>query len=217
MPGLPVDSLRVVFSGFVVTGQSWSCSLWFRTIAAGLMTQTELNTANGDLGDAAVGSWATLASALWPSSTTLTKCTTYVYPNNTVTASKVSTPHTLAAAGSTTTTMPPQCAVVASLRSEVPGRSGRGRIYIPYTLAGLASDGQIASTKVDNVANAVAAMIGDMNALSLPGGLTPVCCVASFTKQEQPTVVSVVVDSIVDTQRRREGSMVATHAKTTNV
>lgn len=102
--------------------------------------------------------------------------------------------------------MPSQCSLVVSLRTAMTGRSGRGRVYLPFTrVAQLDATGQVSgialATIADDFKTFADAVIGALNGV-LPGYQGPY--VVSGTHGMANAVTRYVIDSKVDTQRRRE-------------
>lgn len=117
--------------------------------------------------------------------------------------------HSLNEAGSTATRGFPQVAMVATLRTNSYGRSFRGRIYIPFTVG--SSDGRLPTTNV----NAVGDGLGTYLSTFLVDGRIPI--VNSRTRDLGTVIVSVTVDNVADTQRRRRDQVSATVTRTAPV
>lgn len=98
-------------------------------------------------------------------------------------------------------------ACVATLLTGAPGRSGKGRMYIPADGATLSSH-QFQGSDVDNVAGATAALLQAFNDAGYMGGLA-VACVA--TKTDLKIINAVRVDSLPDSQRRRQNKLASNH------
>nr|CRY97379.1 hypothetical protein [uncultured prokaryote] len=106
-------------------------------------------------------------------------------------------------AGSGTGKLPYQCALVATLRTAVPSRRTRGRMYLPATGVTMGAGNVMTSPTVDSVATAVRDLI------SAPGeGVIP--NVVSKAGSIMTPVTTITVDNKVDTQRRRAQSVAAT-------
>lgn len=105
--------------------------------------------------------------------------------------------------------LPPQCAVVVSLRSNTPTRSGRGRFYLPSPVTTTVIDQRLDSAAQGDILNGALAMLNHMKGL----GLTPV-----VYHRFDPTVTAVVtidVGDVFDTQRRRRNKLVETRVSAT--
>jgi len=110
--------------------------------------------------------------------------------------------------GNATSTLPPQCSIVISLRTGWPGPRGRGRMYFPCLApASLTSIGRLSATAQEGLTTNFQTFFNDWNALS---DTMPVA-VASNVGGFVTTVSSVQVGSVVDTQRRRRDTMVESY------
>lgn len=101
--------------------------------------------------------------------------------------------------------IPPQCAVVVSLHTAFSGRKNRGRCYLPAYNA-LAGNGAITAAQALRYATQFRLFLHDTNSATV-GALSFNACVGTGSL---PTVTSVVVDTVVDTQRRRRDKQVST-------
>lgn len=119
--------------------------------------------------------------------------------------------------GSGTATKTPQDSLVVSLRSNTPGPSGRGRIYMPALAASLSAAFQLTGPTPANVAadtktwlKAIGtAMNGYYASISSPK--TVVLSVRSVKNHVSQDVTSLQVGSILDTQRRRRDALPETY------
>jgi hypothetical protein len=108
-------------------------------------------------------------------------------------------------AGTSATALPPQDAIVLSLRAPVVGRRGRGRIYLPAIgVSALTADGKIGSTARNTVGNAFRDLRDDIE--DLPGTDLFQVRVAIMSANSLTAVLptEVRVGDQFDTQRRRE-------------
>lgn len=113
----------------------------------------------------------------------------------------------------TGTTLPLQGAIVASLRTQLAGRSHRGRMYFPVVAETLANH-QLASARVNTLAPDVAGFFSDVKANGSVG--IPVI-VSQVGGGSYTPITSVIVDSRLDVQRRRANKQVALYSVTSNV
>lgn len=210
--------VRYVMNGLIEGVQSWSTSLWFSNFTTD-PTQDQLNLYNEYLTAAIQTQMSTIASAIWSPGISADYSTCYYYDAAATTASLVSTPEQIAITGGTSSIhLPPQCSVVMSLRSGVPGRSGRGRNYLPLGKAtAVGANGQLATGVTNTLADAYAAMIGDLNAVLDWNSSVKTACINSVTRATVYDILSVVVDSVVDTQRRRTDQLTPSSEDTTIV
>lgn len=116
----------------------------------------------------------------------------------------------LALAGTNVGNMAPaQCAIVASLRTDLATHAGRGRIYLPApSVSALGVSGQLASTPQTNASHAVAHMLSGMHT----AGYQPI--IWHRGSHTGTNIISVDVGQIVDTQRRRRDKLIETRVST---
>ena len=107
--------------------------------------------------------------------------------------------------GSGSPGMPPQAAVVFSLRTNTPGGSGRGRLYWPALGAGLGTNGRLQSTFPGLINGQMKTYLlaqRDALAAAFPTiGFN--VAVRSRQTKTTPHVVRMQCGDVVDTQRRR--------------
>lgn len=108
--------------------------------------------------------------------------------------------------------LPNQCCVVASIRTELAGRSNRGRSYLPAPSASTISSttAQLNNATCTAIADWFGGLLAAIGADA--DGATPV--VASRLTGAVTTVTAVTVDSVIDTQRSRRASAVAAFSST---
>lgn len=208
---------RATFGGRLVAAQRWSIGFSFTDgveDAAVPDAATMAALAQQLYADFISSAWSTTASPATPLSArigsegNLDQCRLYAYATEGATqAGTVGVSSGAAVAGTTSPIMPPQVAIVASLRTDFPGRSNRGRVYIPNRTAVLSTDGQVTASVCTAVATAVANFLSLARTRTVRGGnLVPI--VDSSTAPDTE-VTRVTVDSILDTQRRRRDKLVA--------
>jgi hypothetical protein len=100
--------------------------------------------------------------------------------------------------------LPPQNAVVVSLRTALPTRAGRGRFYLPGPVVTTLDAGVLTAGNVTIIVNAAADLIGDMN----DAGATVE--IYHRTSKTGTAVTSFDVGNVLDTQRRRRDKLVET-------
>lgn len=123
-------------------------------------------------------------------------------------ASQSTYPFSTRRVGTGTANHPKQVALVVSTRTPVPGRSGRGRFYLPATGIGMTALGLVSdSSAIDGLGVALGDFFDDIQAAA--GDLA----VVSFTTFAINGVTSLVIDNKPDTQRRREDKISPTHIK----
>jgi hypothetical protein len=121
---------------------------------------------------------------------------------------------TTAQVGTGTLRLPPQAAMVISLRTDVPGASGRGRLYWPATAGAVTSTFHV-SAAVPGVLAADAATwlhaIEGILATNFPLiGFD--LAVRSAKTKTTPHVVRLQVGDVIDTQRRRRDNIPEAYA-----
>jgi hypothetical protein len=215
VPALGADTIKVVCAGHLETAQTWSTGFYMNVVlAGGAFGPGEMNDIADKISVPAV-TWLTSFINNWSQSTFFEKVTTYFIPSTGTHATFVgekdlTTP--LQGAGTTGFT-PIDTAMVQSLRTVAPGRSGRGRMYVPYNVGGIDATGHFSSSNVDNAAHATATFLTAVNALNLAvDNITSQdVVVASFTKAFVTLVTHVIVDNIPDGQRRRKDKLGVSH------
>jgi len=98
--------------------------------------------------------------------------------------------------------VPPQCAVVVSLRTALFNRAGRGRFYLPALATDKVAAGRILTAARDSIAVASQKMVQSLNG----AGYTVV--VYHRGAKTHDNVVSVSVGDVFDTQRRRRDKLI---------
>lgn len=110
-----------------------------------------------------------------------------------------------AVGGSGTVKLPQEVAVVASLRTDLPGRRRRGRIYWPAQGAPIDADGRIPTSASSVYATETAEFIQDVRQAlaTATGAIQIVPIVVSTTGNFATEVTAVSVGNSFDIQRRR--------------
>lgn len=215
-----LNLMRLVVAGHFNVSQSWSVGFWQSFTPSGDF----VNQANADAALTAmntpVNTWVTsLKTLIWSNLTNFDNTALYLYRPGSARADLVSRSNPTAQSGSASTPHPPQCALVISTRSVTPGRSGRGRIYLPVTAGALGGDGQMAVATLNSVATATATFLSSLDTLDLTtqGMSTHHLVIASFTKGSVAGITRIVTDSVVDTQQRRRDKVIASSVRSDNV
>lgn len=117
-------------------------------------------------------------------------------------------------AGTLANTMPPQSALVCSLRTNTAGGSGRGRLYWPLLVGTLNSAGRVTtplnSTFAGDMKSYLLGIRSDLAAAFPLIGFD--LAVRSKTTHSTPHVTRIQVGNVVDTQRRRRDSLPESYA-----
>lgn len=210
------DVIRVRIEGTIGSAQTWSCSFYISltTVSGSPLDQTHLALAMAQL-NTPVGTLNTaLAGLLWSADTTINRLSLYYYNANQDKAAHVSHIAAGGVLGSVTTYQPQFVSLVLSVLSDTPGRSGRGRMYLPVTAYALPSDHQFSQATLNSVGAACKALFQSVNALNMvPSGIaSQQCVVASSTKSATYPVTELALDSKPDVQHRRSDKQLYSHA-----
>lgn len=200
----PAKTIKTVIGGTI--GAQEIFAFGFQLDGSNVSGQVDLDGVNGACVAALTNNFLVSATLdLFAQAVTFDSVRNYLYTGGT-TASLVSestgiNKHSAVAQ----VALPNQCAVVVTLETGTPGRSHRGRAYLPpVNINALRQDGQLLSSACTQLANSFASMLKALHDDPAPVG-RPV--VASATKGSMTTVNQVRVDSIVDTQRRRRNKL----------
>lgn len=212
---IDVPTLRVVHSGLVAPGQTWSTSHWIAPLLIdGHPTPSDLGSIAAATATAAK-TWFDHVANNWGANTTANKSTCYFYAAGSSGATAMGEyawPTPTPGGGSAGFT-PLTTSMVVSERTAVPGRSGRGRMYVPYNSGGIGSNGHFSSGNVDAMAGWAKAYMDTMNSVDLSsyGFTNQRCCVASHTKGHIYDITTLVVDDVPDNQSRRKDKVSSAH------
>lgn len=120
-------------------------------------------------------------------------------------------------AGTGTLRLPPQSAMVISVRTDTPGASGRGRLYWPALGATLDVSGRMFTPTPATLLNDFKTYLNGIRndlATAFPTiGFD--LAVRSKTTHTTPHAVRLQVGNVVDTQRRRRDNLAESYATTT--
>ena len=187
---------------FVIKGTGVGSEIWqtgFSTVAtSAIASQSDLQ-AQLDLVVPFVSSWWTTLKPNVFSSYALTEVDAYQYEGGSTNA-EFQAAHALAAVAGTkvSTGSPVDTATVVSLRTILPGRRGRGRMYIPNHNGTQPADGQFLPATSQAYGTATKTLFD-----SITGGTLLGPVVVSRTGLLYNVVTSLVTDSKPDVQRRR--------------
>lgn len=196
---IPSGVNRVVFVGNLGQGEQFNFGFWTagdvpasaaaaNTFAAGVKTVFDSGGADAAL----LGCMSSDAA--------LTAIKTYHYPTGGPNATYQGQVNLTGYPGtSTETSLPIQCALVFTLRTGLPGRSRRGRMYLPLTARTLTSH-QLTSTVLNTLTDQIGGFFTDLNTAV---GLGTVSVVSQIGTGSTAPVTRVEADSRVDIQRRR--------------
>lgn len=217
MAGVNVDMIKWVIKGDINVSQTWSVGVWSEVVGTGSPTAADL--------DAAVTAVLPLVATWWGSmkffnsaGTRYTQLGGYYYPAGSAVATISSIKPVTPVVGTGTFYQSPRNALVVSLLTGHSGRSYRGRAYVPMTAAQTDTTLQALATGVDSCALAHQTLLTALNAVSLaPHWGNAPTRVRSEKLGIASIITSIKVDSLIDTQRRREDKLTAIYSKTRSV
>lgn len=212
------DMVRFQLKGHIQGTQSWSLSLWMQvTLSTTPMSQSTLDAYSNTFKTFASTFCTAIASTAWGSGTQADSIEASYIPALQNNPAKVSPQAMTPVTGSGSALLPAYCACVTSFRSSDPSRGGRGRAYLPVTLATLSSSSlnQYSSAGITTINGAWLTMINSINAQTLPTGVTAQrVAVRSSSKGHALPIVRIITDSLPDVQHRRTDKLLATTSAT---
>lgn len=120
--------------------------------------------------------------------------------------------------GAAVAVMPPQSAVVISMRTDTPSASGRGRIYWPALAAQLGATLRLTTPTTEQLAADAASYLKSVQDAmgAVNSGFPPwsnlALAVRSKTTKTTPHVRRLMVGDVIDTQRRRRDGLPENYA-----
>jgi hypothetical protein len=118
-------------------------------------------------------------------------------------------------AGSSASYMPPQLAVALTMRANILGRRGRGRVYMPAVASGaVSSDGTLAATPANTYRAALVALINNLQNVPGTPDYIPLVVVTSAGQASAVRPSEVRTGSRVDTIRSRREQIPETYTTT---
>lgn len=198
-PAPPNQTVKAIVSGTLPNNEIFAFG--FQLDGSGITGQLSLTNLLGVVSASLTNNFLTTGvKALFPSSVTFTTVSLYYYTGGSTAALQAQNAGINTAGTSGSNALPNQCALVVTLQTGVPGRTKRGRSYLP-TLAvnAITANGQLTSPTCTLIANAFAAFLEGIKTAT--NGAQPV--VASARSSAKTNITSVRVDSLIDTQRRR--------------
>lgn len=202
---IPAQAVKTVISGTLANGEVFSHSQWFK--AASALDQTSLDGLVGAVVGSLGGNLLSAGNlAYFPSTTSWLQVTGYYYAGGSTAALTSIAP----VAGKTGTSggsaLPNQCCEVVTLQTGVPGRSHRGRVYLPGVSTGNMVNGQVATSVVTALATGYQTFLQGVRDFPTYG-LPPVVC--SPRTSAMYDITTIRVDSRVDIQRSRANKQAA--------
>lgn len=154
------------------------------------------------------GTWAPSLKALLGSNGSIQRVRTYAYSTPGSPAIGAGVSSGAAVSGTNSLTMPPQCSLVVSLMTSVPGRRTRGRFYWPNLTSTISADlRRSGNPTTPALATAFGLAIEDWGLAATGATLVPVV-VSAVAGGRVTTVTSLSVGDVIDTQRRRRDALV---------
>lgn len=211
------NRVRFVFSGHMRGGtQSWSTGIFAKVSTPPTLAQLQTDVNGlGAAFDAEMLVTGSNIAVSWDAGTRINDHIMYYYPANSPVATLVAVHAAANNPGSSTGYLPAQVAIVASLRTAMAGRKGRGRMYWPCVAAPLSSAGLLSATVTDNVC-AFTRYVADQLSNLTWSGAAGQAVVAGAWPSGVP-ITSVVVDNKPDIQRRRSDKILATASSVLSV
>lgn len=214
LPGIPLGLFQ--HQGTVAGGETWSVGMWF------WMTGLTAGTTQAQADQAATDAHGFFKTRLWtgslqatnPPAIALTNTRFHLYEAAIATASGQFID--VASAGSSASASAAYQALCVSLYSTIAGRSGRGRMYLPFCTGGLSTATcQLAAAPAGQM-TAFKNYMSDMNShvWALPGAPGAVPSVVSRTHATQAGITHMRIDSKPDTQHGRTKRMAAAFTAT---
>jgi hypothetical protein len=200
---IPAGVTHIRFGGALADGERWETGFW---VFKSWDTNTAINSAAQGAYNSLIGTgdlWTVLAPFLRPQ-TTLDHVRLYTYAAGGTKASLIgeylpTTPPVGSFVGSTT--LPLQAAIVATLRTLLPGRRNRGRMYLPWNAPGTTNGGQSSVGNLQTITNGLAKTFADLIVSGQYTGASIV--VVSQVGGTTNNVRQVSCDTRFDVQRRR--------------
>jgi hypothetical protein len=193
---IPPFSIRVEIRGTGPGSEIWQTGYWGNTNLT-TYTQSTLDALTLNLAGYATTWWNLIKSTIY-TSYSFNEVRTYYYETNGRTADVASIAVNTPNPGTNASALAPiDTAMVCSLRTAKPGRSHRGRMYIPYHGA-TQPTGLVVASAATTYNNSTAAMLSAVNT-----GTALDVVVVSPTLGDSTKVTSTTMDLKPDVQRRR--------------
>ena len=204
---IPAQVMRLAITGTFPSSEIWNHSYWMMPAGEGIVPDDNdgADTVLGNIVGSSV--WTTYRDILktfMKSNSAITGLHLYCYPDGGPSSPAIAERVFNTVGTSSGAAHPLQTATVASLRTGQSGRSFRGRVYLPTTDVTLDTNNQLTSAVTSAVADMVADFCGGWATEDVFGvGQAAFVCIVSPTRSARTVVTQVVVDSVMDTQRRR--------------
>lgn len=198
--------VRAVIRGTIASVQTWSTHIDFTQIGTGAVSQSALDTWLASFKTAVNTWWGAAGSMAANNDNTLVanQLVGYYYLTA-LSAPSLTSLQTLSLAGTSVASVNNdyRTAMCVSLLTNVPGRTNRGRIYLPVNRIALSSSHRFTSAQGSQMATAVANLIDAGNLIALGSN-----AVGAGPYNSTHPYQTVRVDDLPDTQRRRTNKLV---------
>lgn len=211
---IPNDVAKVVFSGHLGGGEKFAVGFWLKSHAP--VNQDAANVLAGALATAWSADLKVKLCGLLSTDSGYDLVTVYGYPAGGPKAANIGQAALVGGVGTGTNTQYNQVAACATLLTGAPGRSNRGRMYIPINgkIPSSTPNGpQIDSTSYGNVSTGLATFFANWKTAHT--GVMGDPAVVSITASVANLITSVRCDSKADIQRRRANKQTIAGATTT--
>lgn len=214
MPGIPASAAQIVTRGHLGGGETFAFGQWFQTI--GGMTQAILDNLWSTYTTAMTNTFKPVFQACIAPDCGVDQYVAYGYTGGTTAAyTTVGGPAYVGTNASKG--LPLQTALVLTLQTGRPGRSYRGRLYLPYLSKTLASY-QAQPADIDVIVNAYRDVLSAVKDATGTGGFNPATpAVMSRHVSALTPIIAVKADSKTDVQRRRAKSEAILYSKVSNL
>lgn len=201
--------VSVVANGGMPGGERWSCSV-------SISGQNTAYTQDGldDFAATALSAWAAAVQSqqyVMSDTTSLQRVDVRVIDTQGRTELLAQQSPGLPVVGPFPATLPNQCAIVVSLRSQTAGARGRGRFYLPCLATSVDGNGRLPSLARSTVLARTKTLLDALSAgatADLGAGPQRIIVASGAGTGSNAGVTSIRVGDVIDTQRRRRDALV---------
>lgn len=208
------DTIKVNLRGTRTGGEEWSTGFHLLVGPEGVTTQAVLDAIRGEVATQALQLWQFVLRDKCSPSTDFNQVQCLYYPAGSATADLQSEEAVVADVGSSQTPHPYEVAAVCSLRTAIPTRSGRGRMYLPVNGMPLTAVDQYGNADLVEIADGMATFFNALNGFTAGFTVNLAVAVASHTQGIARPVQTIIVDSLPDIQRRRGNQLSPSNTQT---
>lgn len=195
--------LRIVFRGTLPGGEVWSTTCALEALG---LEGVGAQAAADDCRDA-MSTFVGSAGSRTSSAITFTGVDAYqIGTDGRATdqwVSNMATP----TVGNGSPSSPPQCTMVISLRTGLPGRARRGRMYIPTMAAVVGADALVSTATQGLFADAAGTLMNSINDAGVVDNPYRLVVASGVGSGALYPVQTIQVGRVIDTQRRRRNSL----------